>query len=261
MDYLLAGFGTGLIQAIIYNPPDRALYLTLKKTINVNEQCSTKFLHRSNWTKPFQGLKQSLLHRTLNGGLYFSIQSMMSRHTDNSLYIGLVSGTTNAVLLNQISVIKYNCWNTSHKTRNGNDLTFFESMKNLYKDGGFKIFTKGMSSTVLRDIIFCTMYETCRKKNSPAYTITIYDEMYNLGIGVFATILSSPFNYMRNIKYATPSNVKCKSNFRLLCDLIKNKNYGDLRLGWGTLRCGMGMVSGQLIYGKILSFLEQNKQK
>lgn len=253
MEYLLAGFSTGLVQAIIYNPPDRALYLTLKKTIDPNTKYSTSFLHWSNWTKPFQGLKQSLFHRTLNGGLYFSIQSVMSKHTDNNLYIGLVSGTTNAILLNQVSVIKYNCW--------GNNHTFFESMKNLYKNGGYKIFTKGMSSTILRDIIFCTVYETCRKKNSPKYTTTIYDEIYNIGVGVSATVLSSPFNYIRNIKYATPSNEKCKSNYKLLRDLIRNKNYSDLRLSWGTLRCGMGMVTGQILYGKFLDLLERNKQK
>jgi len=246
MDYLIAGLGTGLIHAIVYNPYDRALYLSVKD--------SRKFLDKNNWTKPFQGLGQSLTHRTLSSGLYFSIQSIISKHTNNPLTIGLVGGVTNAILLNQISVVKYNCWGK-------NNINFAQSISELYKNGGVRVFGKGMFSTVVRDVVFCCVYETMRNKKSVTPVLSnsdlkpkktglniIKDEVYNLGVGVTATILSSPFNYVRTIKYATPSNVKCKSDIRILFDLVKNRNFKDLRIGWGTFRCGMGMVTGQFFF-------------
>lgn len=236
MDYFISGVSTGLIHAVLYNPYDRALYLSVKN--------STKFLNKNNWIHPFQGLNQSLFHRTLYGGLYFTVQSIVSKHTNNSLYIGLAGGIVNATILNPISVIKYNCWGHTN-------MPFIRSVSDLYRIGGLKVFTKGMSSTVVRDIVFCCAYETLRNKKSKS----VLDEVYNLGVGITSTILASPFNYMRNIKYATPSNIKCKSDIRILYELIQNRNFNDLRLNWGTLRCGLGMVSGQLFYNTIFGHI------
>lgn len=238
MNYLIAGLGAGLVHAILYNPYDRALYLSIKN--------STSFLNKSNWIQPFQGLNQSIFHRTLGSGLYFSVQSAIGKFTNNSLYIGLIGGIINALTLNPIAVIKYNCW--------GNyKLTFGQSTKNLYSNGGFKVFSKGMSSTMIRDIIFCSVYEKMRNKKSK----NIFDELHNLSVGIAATVFASPFNYVRNIKYSTPPNVKCKNDIKILCELISNRNFRDLRLGWGTFRCGLGMVTGQLLYNNILRAITQ----
>jgi hypothetical protein len=242
MEHFAAGLGTGLAHAVLYNPYDRALYLSVKN--------KTKFLDKQNHRHPFQGLHQSLFHRTVSNGLYFSIQSMMQQRTDNPLYIGLVGGVTIGTTLNPISVIKYNCWGKT-------DYTFSKSAKDLYTNGGLKIFSKGMISTVTRDVVYCCIYERWRKRNSNRFL----DQVYNLGISVTATIFSSPFNYVRNVKYATPSNVKVDNDFKILYMLYKNKNYEDLRLGWGTLRCGLGMVTGQIIYGWMFNKITENSKK
>lgn len=233
MDYLIAGLGAGLIHAVLYNPYDRALYLSIKHSI--------KFLDRRNWSHPFQGLNSSLFHRTMSGGLYFSVQSIISRYTNNSLYIGLTGGVINAMILNPIAVIKYNCWSMKN-------FTFKQSILDLYKNNGLKVFSKGMTSTMIRDIVFCCVYEVYRNKKSK----NIIDEIYNLGVGITATALASPFNHVRNIKYATPSNIRCKTDVVILYELMKNRNFRDLRLGWGTFRCGLGMMTGQFLYNHIL---------
>lgn len=231
MEYLYAGIGTGFIQAVIYNPYDKALFLSIDKSRN--------FFDKHNWINPFRGLTQSIFHRTLTGGIYFSIQSALNEHTNNSLTIGLVGGMANAVLLNHISVIKYNCWEKK--------ITFTESISDLYKHGGFKIFKKGMSATITRDMVFCSVYEICRNKNNG----TLLDEIYNLGVGITASILSSPFNYVRNVKYATPPHTVCRSDMDILKSI--SVNYRSLRIGWGTVRCSMGMVTGQFIYNRLLN--------
>lgn len=236
MDYLIAGLGVGLIHAVLYNPYDRALYLSIKN--------STKFLDKRNWSHLFQGLNQSLFHRTVSSGLYFSVQSVISGYTNNSLYIGLTGGIINAVTLNPIAVIKYNCWGIKN-------FNFNQSILDLYKNGGLKVFSKGITPTMIRDVVFCCVYETGRNKKSK----NVIDEMYNLGVGIIATVLASPFNYIRNIKYATPSNIRCKSDIRILHELVKNRNFRDLRLGWGTFRCGLGMMTGQFLYNRILKII------
>ena len=44
---LVAGTTVGVLQAVLFNPWDRALYLSVKE--------KRPFLHRANFTQPFQG--------------------------------------------------------------------------------------------------------------------------------------------------------------------------------------------------------------
>lgn len=112
---------------------------------------------------------------------------------------------------------------------------------------------QGLGQSLFHRTLNGGIYETNRIKKSQS----ISDEIYNLGVGVTATILSSLFNYVRNIKYATPSDIKCKSNFRIIYELVKNRNFKDLRIGWVTFQCGMGMVTGQLLYNNIHKAISQ----
>ena len=56
-----AGLASGLACAALFNPWDRALFLSVIE--------SRAFLSPSNFRQPFQGLGQTLVHRTVSNGL------------------------------------------------------------------------------------------------------------------------------------------------------------------------------------------------
>ena len=60
---LLGGLVSGTASAVLFNPWDRALYLSV-----VHKR---RFLSLSNWKQPFQGFHQAAVQRVLSGGLYF----------------------------------------------------------------------------------------------------------------------------------------------------------------------------------------------
>lgn len=69
----------------------------------------------------------------------------------------------------------------------------------------------------------------------------------------FACMVSSPLNYVRNIKYGTPSHQKPPTTYEALMELwVEAKQSGrpasflqsQLRIGWGTLRVACGMSVG-----------------
>lgn len=64
----LAGLTSGVAVAGLFNPFDRALYLSVLHT--------RPFLQPVNWSNPYTGFLQSLLGRTLSGGLYFPLYDL-----------------------------------------------------------------------------------------------------------------------------------------------------------------------------------------
>lgn len=103
------GIVSGLTQAVVFNPWDRALYLSVK-----NE---TPFLSRSNFTKPMDGVLQTLAHRALSAGLYFPLEEIFThffRHTSVeptykpylTFVAGTLAGISNGFLLNPFARIK-----------------------------------------------------------------------------------------------------------------------------------------------------------
>jgi hypothetical protein len=55
----VAGLVCGLFQAGLFNPWDRALYLSVRDR--------RPFLHATNFKNPFQGFWQAIVHRTIAG--------------------------------------------------------------------------------------------------------------------------------------------------------------------------------------------------
>ena len=89
------------------------------------------------------------------------------------------------------------------------------------------------------------------------------DFVSSLLAGAFGTIASSPFNFVRNIKYGWPASETPPSAYRILSDLAvecgekaregKWKQSAShlqdrLRIGWGTARVAVGMAVGYEIY-------------
>jgi hypothetical protein len=73
VDYssFICGIGAGVIQAGIFNPYDRALYLSVKE--------HRAFLHIENWKSPYSGFFQSIGSRAVSGGIYFPLEHLFLR--------------------------------------------------------------------------------------------------------------------------------------------------------------------------------------
>lgn len=104
------GLVSGILQAAIFNPWDRALYLSVKN--------STRFLHPSNFTRPFEGLLQTVTQRAISAGLYFPLEQIFRDMLHDSFssdphlrpYInflaGNLAGMSNGLLMNPFTTIK-----------------------------------------------------------------------------------------------------------------------------------------------------------
>lgn len=159
---IMAGLASGVSVAGLFNPWDRALYLSVLHT--------RPFLTPANFHHPYQGFLQVVVHRTLSGGLYFPLfdmaqpftkeiisnwaqgQSSESRVTpaEQSALLHFVCGNfaggVSGILLNGLTAVKYASWDG----RTG----FFQTARDMYVAGGHRPFFKGVNATVARDTIF-----------------------------------------------------------------------------------------------------------
>jgi len=350
---ILAGLGSGVTVAGLFNPWDRALYLSVLH--------NRHFLDRRNFAKPYQGFWQALFHRTLSGGLYFPLFDMAQPVTRQGISVlaraypavideseqsallhfvcGNIAGGTSGVLLNGLTAVKYDSWNT-HKT-------FFATARSMWRAGGIHPFTKGIGATVTRDTCFGGVFaltkfqlskwfqpyirledvvepppvskslavvlhthpammkghtdgDACQQRHAPQdgilppqakpapsfgdvlssshshedepVVVTVspglpmpriqfsargVDFTAALLSGLLATTISSPFNYVRNIKYGWPAEMKPPTSTRILIDLMAEAKASGrmmwhlqerLRVGWGTARVAVGMATGQFLY-------------
>ncbi len=104
---LNCGMASGLVQAFIFNPWDRALYLSVKM--------ERPFLHRENFHEPMNGVAQTVVQRALSAGLYFPLEEIFSdllhAHSTpspamNSFAAGTLAGVINGVVMNPFCRVK-----------------------------------------------------------------------------------------------------------------------------------------------------------
>ena len=88
--------------------------------------------------------------------------------------------------------------------------------------------------------------------------------MLSLVSGSLATIASAPFNFARNMQYATPPSQRAASTAALLAGLFRQARaerrpvrflQRRLRVGWGTARVAVGMAAGFELYRGFLGAL------
>lgn len=234
---------SGAVQAILFNPIDRALYVRVKSR-------RKKFLDWRNFERPFQGFINAAVYRTLVGASYMfwqdtmrivieksfpaSIQANVSPKL-NSVVIGLLAGASNGLALNTLQVVKFRMWNSNEK-----GVTFARTARVMYREGGWPIFLRGCATTMIRDCVFGVVYESVRRSNAwktyfdrkvrgwltenqtrvsaedhhHAQGTEVVSRVHspcgicaftsNLVAAVLASVLSSPFNYVRSIVYGTP---------------------------------------------------------
>ena len=120
---LNCGLVSGLIQAAVFNPWDRALYLSVMH--------NRSFLHAENFKNPMAGVMQTITQRAISAGLYFPLEEIfaetMTKYANGNGYpgqqryihfvAGLLAGSTNGMLLNPFSSVKvkFSCVRRRHR--------------------------------------------------------------------------------------------------------------------------------------------------
>eukprot|EP00597_Dinobryon_sp_UTEXLB2267_P004824 CAMPEP_0170078942 /NCGR_PEP_ID=MMETSP0019_2-20121128/15448_1 /TAXON_ID=98059 /ORGANISM="Dinobryon sp., Strain UTEXLB2267" /LENGTH=173 /DNA_ID=CAMNT_0010292153 /DNA_START=366 /DNA_END=887 /DNA_ORIENTATION=- len=164
--------------------------------------------------------------------------------------------------MNPLASIKYHYWG---KAECGKENVFSTALE-MFRKGGIRPFFVGASATITRDLVFGGFFAIFRHKllrmgNESNHSNNVSNNfMVNLVSGCLATILSSPFNYVRNVHYATPPDIHPPSAYQILLKLWKVSKtkgtfisqfqylQGNLRIGWGTARVGCGMAFGAKVY-------------
>jgi len=268
----ISGLVSGVSTAVLFNPYDRALYLSVKDR--------RSFLHYSNWKRPFTGFGQSLLGRTISGGMYFPLfdtfKPLYKQHlslSHESLMLSFLAGNSagavNGVLLNGLTAIKYQSWASNE--------SLVRTARHMARKGGVRPFLKGINSTVIRDTVFGGSFgflqhllqsslarsfkptKEFQQNNKESFTF-----LASMISGAVATILSSPFNYVRNMQYATaPGHVPPSAAACLSALWAQARSHPHsfafiqerFRIGWGTFRVAIGMAFGWDLYSRSKKFL------
>lgn len=249
----LCGLAAGVIQAGLFNPFDRALYLSVKH--------HRPFLTPANFVSPYQGFAQSVGGRALSGGLFYPLEHwFLARLPAQSgpwanFLAGTGAGTINALILNPMTAIKYKTWSRKEPT------SMLRVAIDMYRKGGIRPFFNGLWPTLCRDVVFGGSYTYIRLELQ--YRLELSPEqrwIANVVAAALATIFSGPFNLARNVQYATksrhirPSIIEV---FQTLANEVDRQRslyhkfqhvQNRLRIGWGTARVAVGMAFGQYLY-------------
>mmetsp|Transcript_11604 Transcript_11604/g.33406 ORF Transcript_11604/g.33406 Transcript_11604/m.33406 type:complete len:305 (-) Transcript_11604:206-1120(-) len=255
------GLVAGVSQAGIFNPVDRALYLSVKNNV--------PFMSIENFQNPYLGFLQSVGNRALSGGLYFPLEqffmTMIPPNEDKAIYnffAGTAAGSLNAVIVNPISAIKYKTW--------GRDVNrgMMTEMYSMLRKGGLRPFRNGLMATILRDLTFGGCYTFLRLELQYVFNIpSDYQWTANFVSAALATVASGPFNLARNVQYATKSRKVSDSILQVfqtlateiheLPTVVEKLKHAQnrLRIGWGTMRVAVGMSFGHSVYDWLASAL------
>jgi len=269
---LNCGFLSGLTQAGVFHPWDRALYLSVKNNV--------PFLQKQNFVNPMAGVFQTLFQRGMSVGLYFPLEDVFDallrdalvHSTDSysraSMFLsGLLAGAVNGLVMNPFARIKYQYWGRSQtQTIQG---SFIKIGVDMFKQGGLRPFFVGASATIQRDVVFGAFYAILRHElaSDTAHAPGMNQFSANVVAASVATILSSPYNYIRNMNYATPPGISPKSGSSVMLELWRNAMQettlrtrlshvqSRLRIGWGTARVGCGMAVSAKLYSLCSKFV------
>lgn len=257
------GIVAGIAQAGLFNPYDRALYLSVKH--------KRPFLSSVNFQSPYQGFLQSVGGRALSGGLYYPLEHFFIECVDDNeknndggtqqstatmFFAGTAAGAMNAMLLNPLSALKYKTW--------GRDVSrgLICEAKSMLRKGGARPFFNGLFPTLMRDVAFGGCYTYLRHAWRTPSSSPQQKQPYivNVLAAAVATVASGPFNLARNVQYATRSRKVAPTTLQVLVKLVRDVSCKEtvmekfhhvqnrLRIGWGTARVAVGMAFGQLLY-------------
>ena len=324
----VASLTTGIVQSVTFNPWDRALYLAVKDRrpflskanfTNPYQGFGQAAVHRIVSGGLYFFLQAQTDEVLLDQVLGLTPEQRRGRRA--ALVVGCVAGSLNGLLINQLASVKYHTWHSE-------GASFWKTAKQMWAEGGLHSFVKGSVATSNRDMVFGILYELIRvelqhiflnwkhRSSSPSSssssssssslffdqrsdqqfaTVTAAQGMSsmekfvcNATGGAIATLGSSPFNYVRNIKFATPDSQTTASSMQIWKDLMKESKEEGIKqrdlflsssssssrsgglqswalyhrlvfleqrlvIGWGTARVAFGMGIGQLVFEYVRS--------
>lgn len=170
---------------------------------------------------------------------------------------GTATGGVMAIILNPLSAIRYKTWG-----RDVNRGMWTEAFGMIRNSGGsVRPFMNGMGPTLSRDAVFGGCYTWMRLQIQWWGDLPQHEQWKaNLIAAGLATVASGPFNYVRNVQYATRSKDTADGTSRILRELVVQVNQLEttlqklhfvqnrLRIGWGTMRVAMGVALGHSVY-------------
>mmetsp|Transcript_20122 Transcript_20122/g.33226 ORF Transcript_20122/g.33226 Transcript_20122/m.33226 type:complete len:287 (-) Transcript_20122:2045-2905(-) len=265
------GVAAGAMQAGIFNPWDRALFLS-----HINHR---PFLSRENFVRPYEGFHQSVFHRVVTGGMYFPVEDLVrtklpKKHGEiaHNFFVGTIAGSVIAILTNPLAAIKYQSWGSEHKGM------MVRTALHMLEHGGLRVFLRAIDTTILRDMLWGGAFAMLRHEfprhffnedteidlNQPG-VVSFVSNMVAAG---FATVLSAPLNYARNLQYGKNVKRKTTSKWKIFTKLwhdsrqhaidTKTSRTGfvarRLAIGFGTLRVALGLGFSSQVYGYCVNF-------
>jgi hypothetical protein len=166
-------------------------------------------------------------------------------------------------MVNPVTAIKYKSWG-----REVNRGMLPEAME-MFRKGGLRPFSNGLYPTILRDLCFGGTYTFLRLELQYLFQLRPEQQWAaNMTAAALATIVSAPFNLVRNVQYATRSREKADTISMILHDFMRDARgqqttwqrmryiQNRLRVGWGTVRVAIGMAFGHLVYDSLMGMYE-----
>lgn len=210
---VISGLTTGVLTAILFNPIDKAIYVSTTKNLSI--------LNKEVWSQCFKGTFNTILTRLITSGLYFTFLDKLSA-TYSPLQTAFMTSFACNILTNPIQHIKYHGWY--------NNLSINESYKFIYRTYGIRGFGIGFCSILLRDICFNYSYLSFKKKD---------EHFHNLSLITLSLVGVSPLNLIKNKKYGSNESLR---------EIFKNFKFHQLGISKSILRTSVSFYLSQFIY-------------
>jgi hypothetical protein len=211
------------------------------------------------WTFPFHGIQNAVFNKMMSYGLYYTFLDYFNDYYRNTVQLekdrninmltGASVGIINSLVTNPLNSIKYHAWGKEKQNLR-------MVAREMYQHGGPRAFTRGLLTTMNRDVTFGIIYQLGRNSAPEEYQGFTAN---TIAAGA-ATVFSSPFNYIRNKKYLTCYSHTNPSTEELFMKLYHNIMLHDtwggriqytckrLCIGYGTVRVAFGIAFGQWFY-------------
>lgn len=208
----IPGIATGIISSLIFNPFDKVVYVSTTKNISI--------FNKIIWTELYKGSIFTIGTKMITSGLYFSYLDYYYQKSNSvvqtSLITSLLCGITSPFQL-----IKFHSWY--------NDCSYKKSIHTIYKNFGYKGFFIGMFPLITRDFFFNNIYLSFKSDN----------HLINISAVCSGLVVVSPFNLIKNKKYATNESIK---------SIIMNFKFNQLGIQYSIIRTALCFYVNQYIY-------------
>jgi len=216
---ICSGIITGFMSAIIFNPIDKIIYLSTTKNISI--------INKSIYYNLFQGCLNTISTRVITSGLYFTIIDNTSQNL-STLQTSLLSASI-CSMTNPLQLIKFHSWYNNISTK--------ESYLFIINKYGLRRLMIGTPALFTRDFIFNYIYISNKQNDN---------HLYNLSVITTSLIITSPFNLIKNRKYANFDDIKT---------IFKNFNYKQLGISKNIIRSSLYFYFNQFLYNNIKSYI------